>query len=58
MDYKKIYKNVCEKIALDNFKAERARKRKNTKIALISLSAIAFISTFLVTINTLKKKDD
>jgi len=57
MNAKKIYHNIQERIALDNFKIE-TRKRRNKKKILITLSAIAIIFAGLITINSMKENNE
>lgn len=57
MDDRKVLNNIKERIALDNFKIESIRNKKNKKMILIVASAAVIIGTGVIAVNAMSKKD-
>jgi len=57
MNEKKIFSNVQEKIALDNFKKERIRYKKRKKGILIVATAATAIAVSLIAVKVAANKD-
>ena len=57
MNAKKIFNNIQQRIALDNFKVE-AKRRRNTKRTMIAFGAIALILASLMAINSRKENKE
>ena len=53
MNEKKVYSNIQERIALDNFKVERVRSKKFKKRVVIAASAATIVFASVMAVKTL-----